>query len=152
MGEPYGADILQHMVDSDPYDGFIQSASLSVGVILLLSYPLFSFPARKIVDDSFLTLLPLGENIPLPFRYSVETFLIVMASYIVAITIGDVKVIFGLIGATGAVLQQFFLPCVLYLLARNYSGKRDEPKLLVIGTFIVMVVGSIVGVAAVYKI
>ena len=151
--EPYGADILQHMIDSDPNDGFIQSASLSVGIVLVLSYPLFSFPLRAIVDGFFVYLLPsLNENVSIRTRYNVETLLIVMSSYVVAITIGNVKVMFGLIGATGAVFQQFFLPAVLYLLARNYSGRKNEPRSLVLGTFLVMVVGCIVGTAAAFKI
>lgn len=150
---PYGADILRHMIDADPYDGFIQSASLSIGLILLFSYPLFSFPLRAVIDEFVVWCLGDEKTISIAFRYFIETFFIVCCSYIVAITVGDVKVIFGLIGAVGAVLQQFILPSILYFLAHKSALTfYEEPTIYFLSVFIIFFVGLVVGVAACYKI
>lgn len=146
---PYGADILRHMIDADPYDGFIQSASLSIGLILLFSYPLFSFPLRAVIDEFVVWCL--REPISKASRYNIETFFIVCCSYIVAVTVGDVKVIFGLVGAVGAVLQQFILPSILYLLVHKNTF-YEEPLFYFLSIFVILVVGLVVGVAALFKI
>lgn len=146
--EPYGADILQHMINADPYDGFIQSASLSICVILIFSYPAYCEPARETLDSILSFFIPAVSTVSKSKRIAIGTGLIIAASYTTAVTIGDIKVVYGLIAATGSVLLQFILPVILYLFSLKYSETGTTNKTMLLMTFFTFIVGIATAVAS----
>lgn len=145
--EPYGANILQHLLDVNPYDGFVETASLSIGTTLLLSYPLYCFPLRLVFDHALMSV-PMMQSVSPLTRHVGETVAIALVSFFIALTVGDVKTVFVVVGTSGSVLLQFILPALLYFRVKRHPECHEKSIFFSTMASLVLVTGLVTAVAS----
>ena len=114
-------NVLQQMLAIEPNNIAIQLASLAMSIVVILSFPLFTWPIRFSLDRllfsskvSFYDASPEASSFRTSVRYYVMTALIVFSCLFVATLLGKLEAVFGLTGATGGVLIKFLFPVGLY--------------------------------------
>ncbi|KAL6060117.1 Amino acid permease-like protein [Balamuthia mandrillaris] len=120
-----GGNILKKMITDKPDNVAVQLAALSMTVVVVLSYPLLSWPMRRSLDNLFFP----GRGFSYR-RHIAETALILLTTYIIAVAVGDLKVVFGLTGATGAVLVKFIVPAAVFL-RLSYNNPHSSSYLVI---------------------
>lgn len=122
------ANILKDLLRKNPYDVLVQIAGVAICGVVVLSYPLMHFSMRQSLDMLLFSCWNNANGEPFTgkhadVRYKVETCAIVGCTLLVAVLVGDLKLVFGLIGATGSVCFKFVLPALLFL---QVGGRRKR--------------------------
>ena len=146
--EPYGANILQHLLDVNPYDGFVETASMAIGLSLLFSYPLYCFPLRLVLDHALCSMPVVASRSSPLSRHVGETIAIALGSYFLALTVGDVKTVFVVVGTSGSVLLQFVLPALLYFQVKRHPACHEQSGFFSIMAGVVLFTGCITAIAS----
>ncbi|KAI8985068.1 transmembrane amino acid transporter protein-domain-containing protein [Pilobolus umbonatus] len=146
----FGKDVRGNIILEYPQSYFVAYGRLAIVILVVFSYPLQTHPCRASLDkilhsqhkDSPATansqVLQLSTR-----KHLTLTTVIVMATYLVAMSISQLDVVLSFVGATGSTTISFILPGLFYF--RIYqedkgSWKRWGALLLVTYGFMVMVV------------
>jgi len=115
-------NVLEQMLAAEPDNIPVQIASVMMTTVVILSYPLFTWPSRFAIDRLLFPKLPsLYDPTPeakswkVTIRYFIITVILVTVTYVLAAFVGELAIVFGLVGATGAVLVKYIIPNLLYL-------------------------------------
>jgi amino acid permease len=124
---------------------------LAIVILVIFSYPLQAHPCRASIDkimDHFHQKQPLQLQqvqdvviINPAKRHLLVTTCIVVASYLVAITISQLDLVLSFVGSTGSTTISFILPGLFYLKLFKQDGwdwKRCIALFLIIYGFMVM--------------
>jgi len=102
-----------------PDDVLFIGIKLGYTLVILFSYPLLNYATRNGAD-----LLFFSKYQPAPWwRLLLEALVIVVLSYVVAILVPSIDIIFGIIGATVGQVVIFINPALFYIILYN----SDEP-------------------------
>jgi len=107
---PNTGNILKEMLDANPGDVFIEISSLMMAAVVIFSYPLYAFAMRLSLEQ----LIFQGKPTPTIARIAL-TSIILFLTYIIAVLVTDLSVVFGLTGAAGATLIKFVFPAIIHL-------------------------------------
>ncbi len=82
----------------DPSSYFVAGGRLAIVILVVFSYPLQAHPCRASLDKVLALLSPSTRKFkvlppPSPFKYFAMTTAILIASYIVAITISELDLV-----------------------------------------------------------
>jgi hypothetical protein len=105
---------------------------------MIFSYPLFIRVCNEGTEKVF---FPNYE--PSYVRWIAESFIFVSSSYILAIAVPDITVVFGLTGATGGVLIIFVFPGIMYIKLEKNIFKRVLAGILVFFSTILGIVATV---------
>jgi len=154
-------NVLEQMIAAEPSSVQIQIASLAMSVVVILSFPLFTWPIRFSLDR---LLFPNSISIydtslesrtwKVKVRFYVLTVIIVGVALLIATLVGSLEVVFGLTGATGGALIKFIFPVLCYwkvgpLYREKFTNHQNTAlpiwqKIILIFVFIVScIVGTI---------
>jgi len=133
-------NVLEQMLAAEPDNIAIQIASVMMTLVVILSYPLFTWPSRYAIDRLLFANYPSiydptleAKSWKVKLRYLIITVILVATTYIFAAFVGELAIVFGLVGATGAVLVKYIIPNCLYLkLGPVYRKKfttHTDPRL-----------------------
>merc|ERR1712137_62929 len=152
-------NILEQMLALEPNNIAIQIASIAMSLVVILSFPLFTWPIRFSLDRllfphlvSLYDDVPEANSIKSRIRYYGLTVGIVFTCLLTATLLGKLEAVFGLTGATGGVLIKFIFPAALYWkLGPVYREKfTDLPPALPlwqkIGLVVISIVSALIGV------
>ena len=113
-------------------DLLIDIGKISLGVIMVLSWPLIHFPGRLAID-SILVRFVSENRLPDPvIRHYGIAVILMAASYVLSIFLPGIGIVFAFVGATAGNLLVFIGPALCFLLmypgvwykkwAENHSG------------------------------
>merc|ERR1711879_1142241 len=109
------------MLVNEPNNVAIQLATIAMCLVVILSFPLFTWPIRFSLDRllfpmwvSFYDSSPEAKSWKSQVRYYALTIFIVSFSLLIATVVGSLEVVFGLTGATGGALIKFIFPAACY--------------------------------------
>jgi len=128
-------NVLEQMLAEEPDNIAVQIASVTMTIVVILSYPLFTWPTRFSIDRLlFPKMLSIYDPSPearswkVRIRFYTITVIIVSLTYVFAAFVGELSIVFGLVGATGAVLIKYIIPNILYLKLGPVYRKRFTNK------------------------
>jgi amino acid permease len=147
----FGKDVLGNIILMYPQSYFVAYGRLAIVILVIFSYPLQANPCRASIDkimDHFHQKQPLQLQqvqdvviINPAKRHLLVTTCIVVASYLVAITISQLDLVLSFVGSTGSTTISFILPGLFYLKLFKQDGwdwKRCIALFLIIYGFMVM--------------
>lgn len=113
----------------DPQSHFVAYGRLAIVILVIFSYPLQAHPCRasidKILDHHKNRKYKLPNSlVPTPSnkRHLIVTTCIIIASYLVAITISQLDLVLSFVGSTGSTTISFILPGLFYF--KIYSDDK----------------------------
>ena len=137
----YGDHVSDNILNSEPLDAIFTSARIAVAFVVSLSYPLLCAPARLCLDwlaseimapttseqedeRRWFSSLRQSWNAPrvVAWRFYIETVLIFMTSYMVAVLIPGLDKIFALFGAMSGSLIVYIFPALFYRSIARQKG------------------------------
>ncbi|KAF1805251.1 transmembrane amino acid transporter protein-domain-containing protein [Mucor lusitanicus] len=145
----FGKDVLGNIILMYPQSYFVAYGRLAIVILVIFSYPLQAHPCRASIDkiiDSFhrQKQLPQQQDAVIvnhTKRHLIVTTCIVVATYLVAITISQLDLVLSFVGSTGSTTISFILPGFFYLKLFKQDGwnwKRCVALFLVVYGFLVM--------------
>jgi len=128
-------NVLEQMLAEEPDNIAVQIASVTMTLVVILSYPLFTWPTRFSIDRLLFPKMvsiydpsPEARSWKVRIRFYTITVIIVTLTYVFAAFVGELSIVFGLVGATGAVLIKYIIPNILYLKLGPVYRKRFTNK------------------------
>ncbi|KAI8370122.1 transmembrane amino acid transporter protein-domain-containing protein [Choanephora cucurbitarum] len=145
----FGKSVRGNIIMEYPSSYFVAGGSLATVISVIFSYPLQAHPCRASLDKVLALLSPSTKFIshppppPSAFKHFAMTTVILIASYLVAITVTELDLVLSFVGSTGSTIISFILPGMFYYkLHQNspwHSTKVIAILLAVYGTFIMTV-------------
>lgn len=120
----YGDHVLSDLLRSYPSNAVTGVARVFVSLIVSFHYPLQVNPGRK----SILSLWKhfSGGTDPSPntfrIRYIIITVIFLFTSLIIAVSVSDLGIMLGIVGATGSTIVSYILPGLFYYLLHKEEG------------------------------
>lgn len=104
----------------DPASLFVTGGRIAIVILVLLSYPLQAHPCRASLDKvlSAHSTRASGNKVPPPpstLKFISLTIGILIATYIVAMTMTKLDLVLAFVGSTGSTAISFILPSLFYL-------------------------------------
>jgi amino acid permease len=104
----------------DPASLFVTGGRIAIVILVLLSYPLQCHPCRASLDKvlSARSTRAAGNKVPPPpstLKFISITIGILVATYIVAMTMTKLDLVLAFVGSTGSTAISFILPALFYL-------------------------------------
>ena len=123
----YGNTVNSNILVSYPNNGITSAARVFVSLVVSFHYPLQANPARKCLM-SLWTHVTGGEEptecTAYYFRYVTITFIFLIISLSVALTVKDLGLMLALVGATGSTAISYILPGIFYY--KMFKGTNPE--------------------------
>ncbi|KAG1048334.1 hypothetical protein G6F43_009270 [Rhizopus delemar] len=116
----FGKNVLSNIIMEYPSSYFVAGGRLAMVILVVFSYPLQAHPCRASLDKVFQTTHK--SHHPSAFKYFAMTTAILIASYIVAITVTKLDVVLSFVGSTGSTTISFILPGLFY-----YKIHQNDP-------------------------
>ncbi|OBZ87873.1 Vacuolar amino acid transporter 5 [Choanephora cucurbitarum] len=145
----FGKSVRGNIIMEYPSSYFVAGGSLATVISVIFSYPLQAHPCRASLDKVLASLSPSTKFLshppppPSAFKHFAMTTVILIASYLVAITVTELDLVLSFVGSTGSTTISFILPGMFYYkLHQNspwHSTKVIAILLAVYGTFIMTV-------------
>ncbi|KAI8353321.1 transmembrane amino acid transporter protein-domain-containing protein [Blakeslea trispora] len=144
----FGKSVRGNIIMEYPSSYFVAGGSLATVISVIFSYPLQAHPCRASLDK-VVALLSSGQKTssfhspPSPLKYFTMTTVILIASYLVAITVTELDLVLSFVGSTGSTTISFILPGLFYYKIHQ-NGPWDRSKIIAIllalyGTFVMTV-------------
>ncbi|CDH60214.1 amino acid [Lichtheimia corymbifera JMRC:FSU:9682] len=123
----FGKNVLSNIITEYPQSGFVAGGRLAIVILVVFSYPLQAHPCRASLDKILAWSSPETRNRKVPpppsaFKYFIVTTCILVASYLIAITVTELDVVLAFVGSTGSTTISFILPGIFY-----YKLHQDDP-------------------------
>ncbi|KAI8877631.1 hypothetical protein K501DRAFT_337286 [Backusella circina FSU 941] len=123
----FGKDVRGNIIMEYPPSYFVAGGRLAMVILVIFSYPLQAYPCRASLDKVLLLFQSSSKEFktpppPSPFKYFAMTTSILIASYIVSITVTKLDLILAFVGSTGSTTISFILPGLFY-----YKLHEDDP-------------------------
>ncbi|KAI8084094.1 transmembrane amino acid transporter protein-domain-containing protein [Gilbertella persicaria] len=148
----FGKQVRGNIIMEYPPSYFVAGGRLAMVISCIFSYPLQAHPCRASLDK-VLTLLSPSKGLkasplsspppPSAFKYFAMTTTILIASYLVAITITELDLVLSFVGSTGSTTISFILPGLFYYKIHENdqwnSAKISSVLLALYGMFIMTV-------------
>ena len=116
-----------------------------LAVTSVLTYPQVNFPTRVALDVALFPDAPRKMTLP---RFLGITLSVWVLSIVLALTFPSITVVFGIVGATAAMLNSFIIPGTAYLVAARLDAPPFvTPTSLFLAKFLV-VCGTLVGLTS----
>jgi amino acid permease len=113
----YGADVQSDVLKGFPDTAIGQVTRILYVILVICSYPLLFHPARVSLLALWQMAFPVSEgNLERSehFRYWLLTLVVLTSSFTVALSVDDLGVMLGIVGATGSTAVSYILPGLLY--------------------------------------
>jgi amino acid permease len=107
----------------DAPSAIITGGQFAIAILVLLSFPLQCHPCRLSIDKC---IAQGAHSTFSPFRFKLITLAIVLGAYLIAITVNDLSMVLGVVGATGSTMICYILPGVLYYRMRQIGKNEVE--------------------------
>lgn len=118
----FGNSVSSNIITQYPAGKLVTTAQIAIAFLVLFSFPLQLHPARASLDKILLWGNPGGEKIATGRFYSITISLMFFA-YLFAMTVSDLTVVLGLVGATGSTTVCYILPGLFYF--KLAQSRRD---------------------------
>jgi len=145
----YGNKLLPDMLEGYPQGAYVQLTRLFFGLLATFSYPLQAHPSR----NSALSLWTMARGAPgessddargLPSvdsgrlraekqRFWICTCVLLVLSYIVALSVASLGTMLGVVGATGSTTVSYILPGLMYATAFPDGGIKRKLAFVQLG-------------------
>jgi len=144
---PDDGNILEAMLVYDPSDVLVQVSSLMMTVVVVLSYPLMAWPMRQSFEQ--LVFDPV-QPIRAVWKIAITSILIFL-TFLIAVLVDNLDVVFGLTGSTGATLVKFIIPGWIYIMLHR-QGVVSLTVAQQLPAYMLVVGGVLIGTASTFVI
>lgn len=116
----FGKAVTGNIILAYPASLFVTGGRIAIVILVLLSYPLQCHPCRASMDKvlSARSMRIAGNKVPPPpstLKFISLTIGILIATYIVAMTMTKLDLVLAFVGSTGSTAISFILPSLFYL-------------------------------------
>ncbi|KAM3588376.1 hypothetical protein VKS41_000823 [Umbelopsis sp. WA50703] len=116
----FGKAVAGNIILAYPASLFVTGGRIAIVILVLLSYPLQCHPCRASLDKvlSARSTRAAGNKVPPPpstLKFISITIGILVATYIVAMTMTKLDLVLAFVGSTGSTAISFILPALFYL-------------------------------------
>ncbi|ORZ05612.1 transmembrane amino acid transporter protein-domain-containing protein [Absidia repens] len=144
----FGKDVSGNVISEYHQSIFVAGGRLAIVILVVFSYPLQAHPCRASLDKVLAWKSPQASGLkvpplPSPFKYFAMTTTILIASYLVAITVSKLDLVLAFVGSTGSTTISFILPGLFYFKIHEnepWEGKKITALMLAVYGFMVMVI------------
>ncbi|ORY95058.1 transmembrane amino acid transporter protein-domain-containing protein [Syncephalastrum racemosum] len=142
----FGKNVLGNIILEYPPSLFVACGRLAIVILVVFSYPLQAHPCRASLDKILAWRSPEARGLKVPpppsaFKYFAMTTVILIGSYLLAITVSKLDLVLAFVGSTGSTTISFILPGLFYYKIHEndpwHRGKIAAVALAVYG-FLVM--------------
>ncbi|KAJ3203655.1 hypothetical protein HDU67_010015 [Dinochytrium kinnereticum] len=113
-----------NVIQMYPPGPLITLVQCALALLFLLSYPLQCHPARSCLDK-----VSGGGGVMTDVRHYAITSGLLVASFLLAVSVEDLGTVLGLVGATGSTTICYILPGILYYKLRSDVDAGEEEDL-----------------------
>ncbi|KAJ3303091.1 hypothetical protein HDV03_004170 [Kappamyces sp. JEL0829] len=152
----FGKDVSSNIIALYPTSNIVTGAQIAIAFLVLFSYPLQCHPCRNSLDK----VLPHPDGVRPSLgtamshtRFSLLTMGIMVASYLLAVTVKDLSTVLAFVGATGSTTICYILPGVFYYkLCENQAAPGSQRPLMQKAAVTMVLVGIVVMITSLSQI
>ncbi|ORX48822.1 hypothetical protein DM01DRAFT_1338478 [Hesseltinella vesiculosa] len=144
----FGKDVSGNVISEYRQSLFVAGGQMAIVILVIFSYPLQAHPCRASLDKVLAWRSPEVRGLkvpplPSPFKYFAMTTAILVSSYLVAITVSKLDLVFAFVGSTGSTTISFILPGLFYFKIHENdpwnTGKIASLALAIYGILVMVV-------------
>ncbi|CAO3650813.1 unnamed protein product [Cunninghamella blakesleeana] len=141
----FGKDVSGNIISEYHQTLFVAGGRLAIVILVVFSYPLQAHPCRASLDKVLAWRTPEARGLKVPpvaspFKYFAMTTTILVLSYLVAITVSKLDLVFAFVGSTGSTTVSFILPGLFYFkIHENDPWKPGKITAVVLATYGILV-------------
>ncbi|KAI8147320.1 transmembrane amino acid transporter protein-domain-containing protein [Fennellomyces sp. T-0311] len=123
----FGKAVLGNVFLEYPQSAFVAGGRLAIVILVVFSYPLQAHPCRASLDKVLAWRSPEARGLKVPpppsaLKYFIMTTVILVGSYLLAITVSELDLVLAFVGSTGSTTISFILPGIFY-----YKIHENDP-------------------------